>query len=143
MNIALIAHDLKKEELIHLTVAYRDVFARHTLFATGTTGSRIMKATNLNVCCLKSGPFGGDQEIGALVAQNEIDAVFFIRDPLAALAHGSDVTALLRLCDVQCIPVATNIASAELLVKAIQRQELGWRDVVHRYRNDRRNGTEG
>ncbi|PYI54848.1 methylglyoxal synthase [Paenibacillus flagellatus] len=143
MNIALIAHDVKKEELVNLVIAYEKVFASHTLFATGTTGQKIAEEAKLPVVRLKSGPLGGDQQIGALVAQNEMDAVIFLRDPLVALAHEPDVTALLRLCDVQCIPVATNIASAELLVKALERHDLAWRNVVHRYRYERRSGTEG
>jgi len=143
MKIALIAHDVKKEELINLAIAYRGVFSNHTLIATGTTGSRLREEAGLEVLCLKSGPLGGDQQIGALIAQNDIDAVIFIRDPLTALAHEPDVTALLRLCDVQCVPVATNIASAEVLVKAIERNDLAWRDVTPKLREVKRNGTEG
>lgn len=143
MNIALLAHDVKKEELVNFVIAYHKVFAQHKLFATGSTGQRIALEAQLNVHRLKAGPLGGDQQIGALVAQNEIDAVIFLRDPLAALAHEPDVSALLRLCDVQCIPAATNLASAELLVKSLERQDLAWRSVVQRYRTERRSGTEG
>lgn len=143
MNIALIAHDVKKEELVNLVIAYKHVFSQHTLFATGATGHKISDEAKLTVIKLRSGPLGGDQQIGALVAQNEIDAVIFLRDPLVALAHEPDVTALLRLCDVQCVPVATNVATAELLVKSLERQDLAWRTVVHRYRMKRRSGTEG
>ncbi|RKN72414.1 methylglyoxal synthase [Paenibacillus ginsengarvi] len=143
MNIALIAHDVKKEELVNLVIAYRDVFSQHTLFATGATGYKIAEETQLGVVRLRSGPLGGDQQIGALVAQNEIDAVIFLRDPLVALAHEPDVSALLRLCDVQCVPVATNLATAELLVKSLERHDLAWRNIVHRYRLERRSGTEG
>ncbi|MDF2721010.1 MAG: methylglyoxal synthase [Paenibacillus sp.] len=143
MNIALLAHDVKKEELVNFVIAYHHVFTEHKLFATGSTGQRIALEAQLNVTRLKAGPLGGDQQIGALVAQNEIDAVVFLRDPLAALAHEPDVSALLRLCDVQCIPVATNLASAELLVKSLEREDLAWRSVVHRYRSERRSGTEG
>jgi len=143
LNIALIAHDVKKGELVNLVIAYRKVFSEHTLFATESTGQKITDEAKLDICLLKPGPLGGDQQIGALVAQNEIDAVIFLRDPLAALAHEPDVTALLRLCDVQCIPVATNIATADLLVKALERQDLAWREVFHKYRPALKNGTEG
>ncbi|TMV51209.1 methylglyoxal synthase [Paenibacillus mesophilus] len=143
MNIALIAHDVKKAELVNLVIAYEKVFVQHTLFATGSTGQKIAEEAKISVVKLKSGPLGGDQQIGALVAQNEIDAVIFLRDPLVALAHEPDVTALLRLCDVQCVPVATNIATAELLIKSLERHDLAWRNVVHRYRTERRSGTEG
>lgn len=143
MNIALIAHDVKKEEMINFVVAYRSIFEGHTIFATGTTGMKIMEEAEVNVVRLKSGPLGGDQQIGAMVAQNEMDAVIFLRDPLSALAHESDVSALLRLCDVQSIPVATNIATAELLVKSLQRGDFAWREVVHKYKAYKRSGTEG
>ncbi|WP_409343284.1 methylglyoxal synthase [Paenibacillus sp. MBLB4367] len=143
MNIALIAHDVKKEELVNFVIAYSGLFDGHTIFATGTTGTRIIEEAKLKVSKLKSGPLGGDQQIGALVAQNEIDAVIFLRDPLSALAHEPDITALLRLCDVQCVPVATNIATAELLVKSLERGDFAWREVIHKYKSYKRSGTEG
>ncbi|RAV15355.1 methylglyoxal synthase [Paenibacillus contaminans] len=143
MNIALIAHDAKKEELVNFVIAYSGVFGRHTVFATGATGAMIVEEAKLKVSRLKPGPLGGDQQIGALVAQNEIDAVIFLRDPLAALAHEPDVTALLRLCDVQCVPVASNIATAELLVKSLERGDFAWREVIHKYKVYKRSGTEG
>lgn len=143
MNVALIAHDVKKEEIVNFVIAYKAVFEKHTVFATGTTGTKLVEDAGLHVYRLKSGPLGGDQQIGALVAQNEIDMVIFLRDPLIALAHEPDVTALLRLCDVQCVPVATNIATAEMLVKALDRGDLGWREVVHKYKSYKRSGTEG
>lgn len=143
MNIALVAHDVKKDELVNLVIAYENVFRQHTLFATGATGQKVAEEARISVVKLKAGPLGGDQQIGALVAQNEIDAVIFLRDPLVALAHEPDVTALLRLCDVQCVPVATNVATAELLIKSLERNDLAWRNVVHRYYSDRRNVTAG
>ncbi|MNF02221.1 Methylglyoxal synthase [compost metagenome] len=81
-----------------------------------------------------SGPLGGDQQIGSLVAQDELDLIIFLRDPLMAQPHEPDITALLRLCDVYGIPVATNIATAEILVKAIDRGDFGWRELVHKYK---------
>jgi methylglyoxal synthase len=135
LKIALIAHDRKKIELVHFTIAYELVFEGHTLYATGTTGQRIMEQTQLRIHCFMSGPLGGDQQIGALVAENELDLLIFLRDPLMAQPHEPDITALLRLCDVQGIPVATNVATAELLVKALQRGDFSWREIVHKYKD--------
>ncbi len=119
MNIALIAHDKKKEDMIVFCKDYESKFVGHSLFGTGTTSTRIMKNTKLTVKAMKSGPLGGDQEIGAMIANGNIDMVFFFRDPLTAQPHEPDVTALLRLCDVYEIPVATNIESAKMFVYEI------------------------
>ncbi len=127
MNIALIAHDKKKEEMIQLTIAYEHVFAKHTLFGTGTTGMRIMEATNLQVNRFMSGPLGGDQQIGAKIAQDEMDLVIFLRDPLTAQPHEPDVQALMRLCDVHRIPLVTNLGGAEIVVKALELDLMAWR----------------
>jgi len=135
LSIALIAHDRKKDEMVNFAIAYEHVFKPHRLYATGTTGARIMEATSLKVHRFLSGPLGGDQQIGALVAQNEIDLIIFLRDPLTAQPHEPDITALLRLCDVQGIPLATNIATAELLVRCLERGDFAWREVVHKYKS--------
>jgi methylglyoxal synthase len=135
MNIALIAHDRKKAELVNFMIAYEKVFTGHKLFGTGTTGQKIMDQTSLSIQRFMSGPLGGDQQIGALVAQNILDLVIFFRDPLMAQPHEPDISALLRLCDVQGIPVATNVATAELLVKALERGDFSWREVVHKYKD--------
>ncbi len=116
MKIALIAHDKKKQEMIDLCVKYRDVLAKHTLFATGTTGTMVMGETGLSITRMKSGPLGGDQQIGSMVAENKLDMVIFLRDPLHALPHEPDISALLRLCDVMSIPLATNSASATIML---------------------------
>lgn len=116
MRIALIAHDKKKAEMVELAAAFRDVLACHHLVATGTTGRLIQEKTGLNVECLLSGPLGGDQQIGARIADGQVDMVIFLRDPLTAHPHEPDVSALLRLCDVRNIPVATNAATARLLL---------------------------
>lgn len=137
MNIALIAHDKKKDDLVQFTVAYRDIFAKHSLFATGTTGKRISEATGLEVTRFRSGPLGGDQEIGALVAKNQMDSIFFFRDPLTAQPHEPDISALLRLCDVYSIPLATNMGTAEVLIKGIEDGHLEWRSIA------RGSGNEG
>ncbi|WP_200930707.1 methylglyoxal synthase [Bacillus sp. FJAT-28004] len=134
LNIAFIAHDRKKEEIVNFVIAYEKVFVGHQLFSTGTTGTRIMEQTNLSIHRFMSGPLGGDQQIGAMVAQNEMDLIIFLRDPLMAQPHEPDIIALLRLCDVQGIPVATNVATAELLVKALERGDFAWRELVHKYK---------
>ncbi|WP_139905169.1 methylglyoxal synthase [Clostridium thermarum] len=120
MRIALIAHDKKKDDMIEFVKRYKDVFQEHQLFGTGTTGKLISEATGLNVHRFLSGPLGGDQQIGGRLAEGGIDIVIFLRDPLTAQPHEPDVTALLRLCDVHCIPLATNIGSAEVVVKALK-----------------------
>lgn len=130
MNIALIAHDQKKNSLVQFATAYKDIFAKHSLYATGTTGLRITEATGLVIHCFQSGPLGGDQEIGAMIAKNKMDAVFFFRDPLTAQPHEPDVTALVRLCDVYSVPLATNMGTAELLIRGLDEGLLDWRNIV-------------
>ena len=130
MNIALIAHDKKKELMVDFCIAYKAILAKHNLCATGTTGSLIIEATGLDVNLFLSGPQGGDQQIGARIAYNEIDLVLFFRDPLTAQPHEPDVSALFRLCDVHNIPVATNIATAEVLIHGLERGDLDWREIV-------------
>lgn len=132
MNIALIAHDQKKPDMIHFAIAYETILSRHHLYATGTTGKRIMENTKLEITRLMSGPLGGDQQIGALVAENKMDLVLFFRDPLAAQPHEPDIIALLRLCDVYGIPLATNMATAEVLVKSIEQGDLDWRKAINK-----------
>lgn len=134
LKIAFIAHDRKKDEIVNFVLAYEHVFVGHELFSTGTTGLRIMDVTSLKIHRYMSGPLGGDQQIGAMVAQDELDLIIFLRDPLMAQPHEPDITALLRLCDVYGIPVATNIATAEVLVKAIDRGDFAWRELVHKYK---------
>jgi len=134
IDIALIAHDRKKDEMVNFAIAYEHVLKHHRLYATGTTGSRIMESTSLQVHRFMSGPLGGDQQIGARVAENTMDLILFFRDPLMAQPHEPDIIALLRLCDVQGIPVATNVATGELLVKALERGDFAWRELVHKYK---------
>ena len=130
MKIALIAHDRKKDNLIQFAIAYRDILAEHDLYATGTTGTMIEAETKLPITKFRSGPLGGDQQIGAMVAQNDIDAIIFFRDPLTAQPHEPDVSALLRLADVYSIPLATNMGTAELIIHGIDRGDLKWRTIV-------------
>ncbi len=127
MNIALIAHDNKKDMLVNFAIAYEQILSQHTLFATGTTGLRLIEETALKVHRYLSGPLGGDQQIGAAIANDKMDLVIFFRDPLTAQPHEPDIQALIRLCDVHLIPVSTNIASAEIMLKALQRGDISWR----------------
>ncbi len=120
MRVALIAHDKKKDSMIKLAIKYEGVLKEHELFATGTTGKLIMENTNLQIKRMKSGPLGGDQQIGSMVAEQQLDLVVFLRDPLTAQPHEPDVTALLRLCDVFSIPLATNVTSAEIMLMALE-----------------------
>lgn len=117
MNIALIAHDKKKDLIIKFVKENVNVFARHRLYATGTTGKLLTEATGLNINRKKSGPLGGDQEIGSMVANGKIDVVIFFRDPLTAQAHEPDISALLRLCDLYEVPLATNVNSAKMFLE--------------------------
>ncbi|MBO5293665.1 MAG: methylglyoxal synthase [Clostridia bacterium] len=120
MKIALIAHDKKKNEIIEIAKKYKDVLAGHELYATGTTGTLIMGETGLSIHRMKSGPLGGDQQIGAMLANGDINLIIFLRDPLTAQPHEPDVSALLRLCDVQSIPLATNGTSAVIMLEALK-----------------------
>ncbi len=120
MKIALIAHDKKKEEMIRISKEYEGILLSHDLFGTGTTGTRIMEETNLNVQLFKSGPLGGDQQIGAKVSEGEMDMIIFLRDPLTSQPHEPDVNALIRLSDVYEIPLATNKSTAILLLKELE-----------------------
>ena len=113
MNIALIAHDQKKGELIDFVKDNEEIFARHNLYGTGTTGKKVMENTNLEVTRFLSGPYGGDQQVGNLIALGQMDMVIFFRDPL------TDISALMRLCDVHYIPLASNKATALMLLKSL------------------------
>lgn len=113
---ALIAHDNMKNDMVEFVQQYEAVLSQYSLYATGTTGKRILEASHLEVTRLQSGPIGGDQQIGALIATDKIQFVIFLRDPLTAQPHEPDVQALLRLCDVHRIPIATNLSSAKILI---------------------------
>ena len=131
MNIALIAHDTKKELMVQFCIAYCGVLSKHNLYATGTTGKMVAEATGLNVQRYLSGSQGGDQQIAARISCNEIDLLLFFRDPISVKPHEPNDMNLLRLCDVHNIPVATNIATAEALIHALERGDLDWRDIVN------------
>ncbi|MPW26743.1 methylglyoxal synthase [Alkalibaculum sp. M08DMB] len=127
MNIAFIAHDKKKDEIVKLAVYYKEVLKKHVIYATGTTGQRIIDATGIEVHCFKSGPLGGDQQIGAYISDDKLDMIIFLRDPLTPQAHEPDISALLRLSDVYEIPLATNIGTAEILLGGLKNIE----DIVN------------
>jgi len=131
MNIALIAHDKKKELMVQICIAYCGILAKHTLFATGTTGKLIAEATGLKVHRFLAGSQGGDQQIGARIAYNEIDMLLFFRDPVSPGPQEPNLEPLLRLCDMRNIPVATNVATAEVLIHGLERGDLDWRDIVN------------
>lgn len=120
MKIALIAHDKKKVDMIKLSLKYKDDLKKHEIYATGTTGKLVKESTGLNINCLKSGPLGGDQQIGSMIADQILDLVIFLRDPLTSQPHEPDITALLRLCDVTNTPLATNIKSATIMLNALK-----------------------
>lgn len=119
MRFALIAHDELKDEMVEFVTTYADTLGDCELVTTGTTGKRIADETGLTVDRQASGPYGGDLQIGGMIADDNIDGVVFLRDPLTAQAHEPDISALLRVCDVKDIPLATNVASAELLVEGM------------------------
>ena len=136
LNIALIAHDKKKDDIVKLSIAYQEILRKHTLYATGTTGTKIIEATGLSIHRFKSGPLGGDQQIGAYISDNKIDMVLFIRDPLTSQPHEPDISALLRLSDVYEIPLATNIGTAELLLRGLDAGFLNWRVLAKKRERD-------
>ncbi|ADD03786.1 methylglyoxal synthase [Natrialba magadii ATCC 43099] len=118
-RIALIAHDEKKPALIEFATRHESTLTDCDLVATGTTGKRLQEETDLEVERKESGPYGGDLMIGAEVAADELDGIVFLRDPLRAQPHEPDISALLRICDVHDVALATNLASAELLVEGL------------------------
>ena len=132
MNIGLIAHDAKKKLMQNFCVAYRGILAKHTLFATGATGRLVEEVTNLTVHKYLAGHLGGEQQLGAQIEDNDLDLVIFLRDPLQPKPHEPNVGNVLRLCDIHNIPVATNLATAELLIKSMERGEFEFRNYYRR-----------
>ena len=131
MEIAIIAHDLKKELMTQFCIAYCGVLSRHNLCATSTTGKLVADATGLDIFKFMSGAQGGEQQVASRIACNEIDLLLFFRDPISVKPGEPDEAGLLRLCDVRNIPFATNIATAEALIHALERGDLDWRDIVN------------
>jgi len=131
MNIALMAHDSKKELMTQFCIAYCGILSKHTLCATGTTGKLVSEATGLEIEKYLSGPQGGDQQIGSRIACGEIDLLLLFRDPISPNPGEPSENNILRLCDVHNIPVATNIATGEALIHSLERGDLDWRDIVN------------
>ena len=129
MNIGLIAHDAKKKLMQNFCIAYRGILCKNDLYATGTTGRLIEEVANLNVHKYLAGHLGGAQQLGAQIEHNEIDLVIFLRDPLTQKSHEPDVYNVVHLCDIHNIPLATNLATAELLIRALDRGDLEWREM--------------
>ena len=127
MNIGLVAHDSKKKLMQNFCIAYRGILSKNEIFATGTTGRLVEEVTNLSVHKYLAGHLGGTQQLGAQIEQNEIDLVIFLRDPLTVKSHEPDVNSIVRICDAHNIPLATNLATAELLIKSLDRGDLEWR----------------
>lgn len=131
MNIALIAHDAKKELMVQFCIAYCGILSRHNLCATGTTGKLVAEATGLEITRYMSGAQGGDQQISARIACDEIDLLLFFRDPMSINPAEPNDHDMLRLCDIRGIPVATNIATAEVLIHGLERGDLDWRNILN------------
>ena len=129
MNIGLVAHDSKKKLMQNFCIAYRGILGKNSLYATGTTGRLIEEATNLSVHKYLTGHLGGTQQLGADIENNHIDLVIFLRDPLTSKSHEPDVNNIVRLCDIHNIPLATNLATAELLIHSLDRGDLEWREM--------------
>ena len=129
MNVGLIAHDAKKKLMQNFCIAYRGILNKHTLYATGTTGRLIEEVANLNVHKYLAGALGGAQQMCAQLENNELDMVIFLREPVSPRSHEPDVNNIVRLCDMHNIPLATNLATAELLIRALDRGDLDWREM--------------
>lgn len=130
MTIALIAHDSKKELMAQFCIAYCGILSKYSLVATGATGKIVSEATGLDIVRFLGGSQGGSQQIAARIGCDEIDMLLLFRDPLNPNANDPDEFSLLRLCDVHSIPVATNIATAEMLIHGLERGDLDWREIV-------------
>ena len=130
MNIGLIAHDNKKKLMENLCIAYRHILCKHDLFATGTTGRLVEEAANMTVQKYLSARLGGEQQMGAQIANNDIDLMIFLRDPVSPHSYESQVNSIIHLCDMHNIPLATNLATAEVMLLALDRGDLDWRNVM-------------
>ncbi len=132
MNIGFIADDARKKLMQNCCVAYRGILTHHELYATGTTGRLIQDAAGLNVHKLLEGHVGGEQQMSAMIGQNQLDLILYFRDPdksQGIRGDTSDFTRVIRMCDIHNIPLATNIASAEILLKSLDRGDLDWREM--------------
>lgn len=130
MNIALVAHDNKKILMENLCIAYRHILNKHTLFATGSTGTLIEETANLQVNKYLAGHLGGEQQLGSQIINNDIDLLIFLRDPSYARDYEDDINSIMRLCDIHNIPLASNLATAEALLLTLDRGDLDWREIM-------------
>ncbi len=129
MNIGLVAHDSKKKLMQNFCIAYKGILVKNEVFATGTTGRLVEEVTNIPIHKYLAGHLGGAQQLGAQIEQNQIDLLIFLRDPLTQKSHEPDVNYIVRLCDTHNIPLATNLATAELLIKALDRGDMEFREM--------------
>ena len=129
MNIGLVAHDAKKILMQNFCIAYRGILSKNTLYATDTTGRLIEEVTNLNVHRYLAGHLGGIQQMAAQIENNGIDLMIFLRDPMNPKKFEPDIQDIFRLCDTHNSPLATNLATAELLIKSLDRGDLEWREM--------------
>ena len=130
MNIALMAHDGKKELMVQFCIAYCGILAEHAIIATSSTGKLVSEATGLPITLYMSGAQGGAQQIGARISYNEIDLVMFFSDP-AHPENAAAVNEICRLCDMYNVPFASNVATAEVLIQGLRRGDFAWRDIVN------------
>ena len=131
MNIALMAHDRRKELMIQFCIAYCGILTKHSLCATNTTGRLVSEATGLQITLYMSCNQGGSQQIGSRIAYNELDMVLFFCDPLLKEEYQGSVMEVARLCDQHNVPFASNVATAEMLIHGLDRGDLDWRDIVN------------
>ena len=129
MNVGLIAHDSKKKLMQNFCIAYRGILSKNELYATGTTGRLIEEVTNPRVHKYLAGHLGGQQQMAAQITNNGLDMIIFLRDPQHPKSHEPDVNDVVRLCDTYNIPIATNLATAELLIRALENGDLEWREM--------------
>lgn len=129
MNVGLIAHDSKKRSMQDLCIAYGNILAKNQIYATDTTGRLIEEVTNLKIHKFLPGHLGGKEQMASLIANNEMDMVIFLRNPDSPTTHEPDVNDVVKLCDKYNIPIATNLATAELLIMALRHEELEWRET--------------
>ena len=129
MKVGLIAHDSKKKLMQNFCIAYRGILTRHELYATGTTGSLIQEISNLRIHKFLPGETGGVRQLASQIEQGNLDMIIFLRNPNPSMEEETEVNFVLRLCDMYNIPIGTNLATAELLIHALERGELEWRNI--------------
>ena len=129
MKVGLIAHNSKKKLMQNFCIAYRGILTRHELYATGTTGSLIQEVSNLRIHKFLPGETGGVRQLASQIEQGNLDMIIFLRNPNPSMEEETEVNSVLRLCDMYNIPIGTNLATAELLIHALERGELEWRNI--------------